>query len=350
MCVVGLGGSGLSCISELLKLGQRVVGIDAGRVGCGAAGSNGGFLLAGAVAFYHDAVALLGRDRARSIYALTTEQIDMIASETPDAVRRCGSLRIAASEAEEEDCGLQLEALTADGFEAAAYHGVEGVGLLLPRDASFNPLERCRTLARNVAAAGAALFENTRATNISSSDVRTAVGHVRCSRVVVAIDGNLEHVLPELTGRVRTARLQMLSTGPVHDVSFTRPVYRRWGYDYWQQLPDRRIVLGGCRDRFVDAEWTSDTNPTQEVQTCMDRILRDTLGVAAPVQRRWAASVAYSDGVLPVMAQVRPGVWAIGGYSGTGNVVGAIYGRMVAQVAVTGASELVATFAPSSVV
>jgi len=39
-----LGGSGLTCIHELLELGVRVAGIDATTVGGGAAGQNGGFL------------------------------------------------------------------------------------------------------------------------------------------------------------------------------------------------------------------------------------------------------------------------------------------------------------------
>ncbi len=47
--------------------------------------------------------------------------------------------------------------------------------------------------------------------------------------------------------------------------------------------------------------------------------------------RRWR----IRNGILPVMEEVRRDVWAIGGYNGTGNVVGAIYGRMVAQMAVT---------------
>jgi len=48
------------------------------------------------------------------------------------------------------------------------------------------------------------------------------------------------------------------------------------------------------------------------------------------------------------MDEVRQGVWAIGGYSGTGNVIGALYGRMVAQVAVTGTSELLPALAPNA--
>ena len=39
VCVIGLGGSGLSCVGELLALGRSVVGLDAGPIGGGAAGS-----------------------------------------------------------------------------------------------------------------------------------------------------------------------------------------------------------------------------------------------------------------------------------------------------------------------
>jgi glycine/D-amino acid oxidase-like deaminating enzyme len=113
VCVVGLGGSGLTAVHELLAMGERVVGIDASTVGSGAAGRNGGFLLAGTVRFYHDAVATLGRARACAIYQLTLDEMDRIAEQTPGVVRRVGSLRIASSVEEEADCALQLEPTTA---------------------------------------------------------------------------------------------------------------------------------------------------------------------------------------------------------------------------------------------
>ena len=344
VCVIGLGGSGLSCIHELLRLGQSVVGLDAGMVGGGAAGRNGGFLLAGAAAFYHDAVAALGRHRARSIYQLTLEEMDRIAAEAPDAVRRNGSLRIAGSVVEEEDCQLQLAAMLADGFDVTPYEGHEGRGLIFPADGSFNPLARCRLLAQRAVGLGASLYELSRATSVEAGVVVTQHGRVSCKHVIVAVDGNLELVLPELVGRVRTTRLQMLSTGPAPEVHIPRPVYRRWGYDYWQQLPDGRVVIGGCRDRFAEAEWTSDASPSVEVQNCLERLLRGTVGVQQPVERRWAASVSYTESVLPVIEQVRPGVWAIGGYNGTGNVIGALCGRMVAQLVVKGTSDLMSPF------
>jgi len=88
VCVVGLGGSGLACVRELLAGGRRVVGIDAATVAGGVAGRNGGFLLGGLAMFHHDAVTRLGRAPAVSIYEQTLNQIDRMTAETPEAIRR----------------------------------------------------------------------------------------------------------------------------------------------------------------------------------------------------------------------------------------------------------------------
>jgi glycine/D-amino acid oxidase-like deaminating enzyme len=344
VCVVGLGGSGLAAVHELLSSGVRVAGVDAGSVGGGAAGRNGGFLLAGLPSFYHDAVRDLGRERARAIYRLTMAEIARMQAATPASIRETGSLRLADSVEEEADCAAQLAAMRRDGLPAEPYDGPEGRGLLVPTDGAFQPLARCRALARSALDAGALLFERSPAVEIEAGAVRTPVGRVRCTRVVVAVDGGLETLLPELRGRVRTSRLQMLGTAPASELVVPRPVYARWGLDYWQQLPDGRLALGGGRDVGGEAEWTDDSQPTDVVQRALDRILRERLGARAPVTHRWAAAVGYTATRMPVAEQVRPGVWATGAYSGTGNVLGALLGRAVAQAALRGESPLLAPF------
>ena len=345
VCVVGLGGSGLTCVRELLALGRRVVGVDAGAVAQGAAGRNGGFLLAGLTAFYHDAVRAIGRERALAIYRLTLREIDRICAETPEVVRRVGSLRIADSPAEEADCEAQHAAMRADGLPVERYEGPEGRGLLVPSDGAFHPLARCHALARRAMDEGALLFERSRALDVVHGGVVTAAGRVRAPHVVVAVDGGLERLLPEFHGLVRSTRLQMLATAPAPEVSIPRPVYARWGHDYWQQLPDLRIALGGGRDLGGDAEWTHEPTPSATIQHALERILRDRLGVRAPVTHRWAATVGYTTDRMPVATEARPGVWAIGGYSGTGNVIGALLGRAVAHAIVHGESPDLAPFA-----
>ena len=344
VCVVGLGGSGLSCVRELGALGARVAGVEAGRIGGGAAGRNGGFLLAGLAPFYHEAVVRYGRETARTLYRLTLDELDRLEAETPDFIARTGSLRIAESEEELADCARQVAAMRDDDFRAEPYEGPEGIGMLIHGDGTFQPLARCRALATHAVADGAMLFERSPVTRIDGSGVHTERGVVRARQIVVAVDGCLERLLPELATKVRTARLQMLATEPTIEIRLTRPVYARWGYDYWQQRPDGAIALGGARDVAGDSEWTTNATPTPVVQEALERRLRLGLGVHAPISHRWAASVGYTATGLPVVEEVRPGVWAVGGYSGTGNVIGALLGRGIARWLRAGDDALVRPF------
>ncbi len=338
-CVIGLGGSGLTCISELLALGRTVVGIDATDVASGAAGRNGGLLLSGTADFHHETVALLGRERAVRITQLTIEEIARIAEQAPGTVRYTGSWRLAIADGERDDCIAQRDAMHADGFDAEDYDGPLGVGLHLPGDAAFNPLARCRALAQRAIADGGQLFARTPALEFDAHLVVTPHGRIHCDQVIVAVDGRLEKLVPELDGIVRTARLQMLATAPTNEVSLPGPISARYGFDYWQQLPDGSIALGGGRDQAIEDEWTFDNAPTGPVQAYLEQVLRERIGVKAPITHRWGASVSYNSTGLPVLTEVRPGVWAIGGYSGTGNVIGALCGRAVAQLACGEASE-----------
>ena len=244
-----------------------------------------------------------------------------------------GSLRIAESDEEFADCALQRDAMRADGIAVEDYSGPFGRGLFFPGDATFNPLARCRALARHDMRGGAKLFARTRALSFSGNEVVTDHGRIRCEQVIVAVDGRLESLVPELAGSVRTARLQMLGTAPTTEVTIPCPVYARYGFDYYQQTSDGAVALGGGRDKSIDTEWTADNEPSAFIQDYLTSILRDKLHVTAPITHRWAASVSYTQNGFPILAEVRPGVWVIGGYSGTGNAIGALCGRAAARLA-----------------
>ena len=342
VCVVGLGASGLSAARELLALGQRVVAIDAGRIGGGAAGRNGGFLLAGAADFHHDAVAAHGAERMVALYRRTLEELARVERDTPGVMRRTGSLRIAVDGEELDDCEQQFAMMQRDGLMVERYAGPEGKGLLFPQDAAFNPMLRCRALARLAAGEGAMLFEQSAAIAIGPGHVGTTGGEIRARQVIVAVDGRLELLLPEVAGRVRSARLQMLATAPAAPGIAPRPVYYRWGYEYWQQLPDGRIALGGFRDQGGEAEWSTEAVVTPAIQERLERLLHDRIAPGVPVERRWSGVVGYTPDGLPLIDEVRPGVWALGGYNGTGNLIGTLAGRGVAQLVVRGESPLLA--------
>jgi len=333
VCVVGLGGSGLAAVEELMEQGVSVVGVDAGQVAGGAAGRNGGFVLAGLAKFFNETVAEMGETAAAAIYRMTAAEIERQAEEMPAHVRVTGSLRIAADAAELEDCRKHLAALRYCGFSAENYRGPEGEGLLLPTDGVVQPLHRVRAIAERLRRREARLYENSPVRKMVPGSVVTDDGTLSCDTVIVAVDGRLEKVLPELGGRVRTARLQMLATAPAPEANFPRPVYYRQGYEYWQQLPNGAVALGGFRDRALEQEWTTDAQPTERIQHLLENFLREHLKVNAPITHRWGASVGYTSDGLPVLEEVREKTWAVGGYNGTGNIVGALSARAAARLA-----------------
>jgi len=325
--VVGQGAAGLTAGALLAEAGVDVVVLDAGRPGAGASGRNGGFLLAGLAAAHHEVRARLGRQVATELYRRTADALDATAQAHPGTVRRVGSLRVSRSLAEDADVDLQYAAMREDGLPVQRYEGTEGRGLLFPDDAAFHPLLRARELADRAVAAGARLHGVTQVRAVRARGVVTDLGPVSATHgVLVAVDGGLEHLVPALRGRVRAARLQMLGTAPASDVVVERPVYARFGLDYWQQLPDGRVLLGGGRDAGGEDEWVQDGRwraPTSApVQAHLEHLLRDDLGTSAPVEQRWAGVVGFTDDLLPVLAEPEPGLLAVGGYSGTGNLVG----------------------------
>ena len=114
LCVIGLGGSGLAAVGRALEAGATVAGVDAGPVAGGAAGRNGGFLLAGGALFHNDAVAAWGEERAVGIYQESLRELDRLEAELGEPiVRRVGSLRIPASAEEEQHCADEGEDETA---------------------------------------------------------------------------------------------------------------------------------------------------------------------------------------------------------------------------------------------
>lgn len=334
-CVIGLGGSGLACIDEFQRHGASVVGIDAGTVGGAAAGRNGGLLRAGGSVFHHEARSKYGAERAARIYATTMYERDRIVERLPSVARRCGYLRLAHDDEEARDCEVHLRALNDDGFPAEWYDGPLGRGMFVRDDAVIDPLARCRLEAAGVQRNGAQLFEKTPALSLSSGVVETAAGVVRCEIVVVAVDGVLAAILPELQDRVWPVRLQMLASSRHEPGALPHAIGTRWGWDYAQQLPDGTIAFGGCRDVGGQSERTTEALPTPVVQSALDRRFTEVMGAAPAVTHRWAAIAGYTADGLPLIEHVRPGIWAVGGYSGTGNLLGAACGRVAVQLALS---------------
>jgi gamma-glutamylputrescine oxidase len=328
--VVGGGVTGCSCALTLAQRGLRVRLHEARTVAGGASGRNGGFALRGGAAAYDIARSELGAARAGALWELTERTLDRLESLAGDAFRRVGSLRLAADDAEREALASEHAALREDGYAVEwldvlpppldrLFRGA----ILHPGDGALQPARWVRRLAGHAADAGAEIVEGS----------PVEVNALDAPNVVVAADGLTSAVLPELAEAVWPVRGQVLVTERVAERLYERPHYARAGYDYWQQLTDGRLVVGGKRDASLETENTAVEATTQAIQERLEAFVVELLGRLPRITHRWAGVWGTTRDGLPLVGRVpgRDGVWVAGGYSGHGNVLGLACGELVAR-------------------
>jgi gamma-glutamylputrescine oxidase len=156
---------------------------------------------------------------------------------------------------------------------------------------------------------------------------------LRADCVVVASDGYPSVLLGALDEVVQPTRGQVVVTEPLADRWYERPHYARHGFDYWQQLPDGRLVLGGRRDVDLDGESTAEEATTPEIQAALEALIRELVGRLPAITHRWSGIFGTSPDGLPLVGPVpgQGGVWVSRGYSGHGNVLGLACGDLVAK-------------------
>ncbi|XVX19806.1 NAD(P)/FAD-dependent oxidoreductase [Actinomycetota bacterium] len=347
VCVVGLGGSGLAALDELASRGGLdVVGLDAGRVAAGAAGRNGGILSCGGAMSLTDPPVPL--ESVLELYRETERELARLADALgPDVVQPTGTVVLAglpgpdrdereALEREQALVGLARDraAREALGLPVEDYDGPLGHGIRLPDNAVMNPVRRALGLATR-AAARARLHEHTPVTAIRPGVVETEHGRVLADRVIVAVDGRLDLLLPQLADLVRTVRLQMLATEPGEPL-FPGAFSARDHFDYGQQDREGRLLVGGGRDRFAAESETAEAVPTETVQGWIEQVVERIAGRPVLVTHRWAASVGFTDDGRALCIEADEGVVACGGYSGSGNLVGPVAARAAVRLALDG--------------
>jgi glycine/D-amino acid oxidase-like deaminating enzyme len=346
VAIIGAGITGVACGLALARSGLRVRVHDARGIAEGASGRNGGFALRGGAARYDVARETYGAEAAQELWRRTEAALDRLEAVAGDAFRRTGSLRLAADDEERDEIRLEYEALSEDGFAAEwrdelSHLRPEFRGAIFhPTDGSLQPGRFVRRLAEQAAAEGVAFRERHRIASLDELDA---------GRVVIATDGSGRGLLPELDDAIWPARGQVITTEPFGERLFDCPHYARNGFDYWQQLADGRIVLGGFRDFSILTEMTDDERTTEPIQEALDAFLVELLGYMPAVTHRWAGIFGLTQDLLPLVGRVpgHEGTWIAAGYSGHGNVLGFMCGELVASALLGEADDLLELFSPS---
>lgn len=360
--VVGSGGLGAAAAYFLAKAGKDVVLIEREHPAHGATGRNGGFIGVGPAEGYAGAIARLGKPAAQHIMELTqlngrvARQI--INDEKIDChLREPGTLNFSISPKDHQEGAQAIAALKADGYAGEILDraqvqsmvntplGEEIVGAMyIPGNALIHSARLVRGVVDAAIRHGAKLSIAT-VTRIDQRDgervVVTDKGEIRTQSVVLGLNAWSRQIAPAFNGVITPVRGQILNTAPI------APVFAHgMGTDitptgeYWQQTLDGSIVLGGCRavaaNRDVDMY---DIGITDDVQHALDQVLPRLFPKLAgtPITRRWAGMMAFTPDYVPVCDAVpdMPGVWAGGGFCGSGMPFLFVVGMYLAQAAMT---------------
>ena len=347
MAVVGGGVTGCACALELARAGRRVRLYEAREIAGGASGRNGGFALRGGALAYDEARRSFGSERAAELWRFTERALDELADLAGDAFERTGSLRLPADETEFGEVRAEYEALREDGFEVEWVERLPApltnryrAALLHPADGALQPARWVRRLAGLAADSGAEIREHEQVEGIDDLEA----GHV-----VIATDGYTGGLLPELDSAIRPTRGQVVTTEALPKRLFDRPHYARHGFDYWQQLRDRRLVIGGRRDSNLEGEFTAEEVVTEGIQSEIDGFLRELLGQVPRITHRWAGIWGTTRDRLPLVGRLpnRENVWIAAGYSGHGNVLGFGCGRLLGRAIVGQTDPIAQLFDPA---
>ena len=346
LCVIGAGIIGGGAAYLAAERGLDVVVLEARESALGASGRNAGMLLSGIAANYSQAVTMYGREQARSLWALSVENREMmlaLAQAFNVPTHRCGSWLLADDAEEATALQASAQLLRADGFEAEYFPSDplgRGflAGLYRPSDAVTQPALLTRGL---LAASHARVIDYSPVTRIELISPRhRAAGlrvvsqraEVRCRYVFLATNAYAPQLHPFFADKILPCRGQIQVSEPAPMV-FTQAGYSHFGYFYFRQIPEAddprrgRWLMGGARHRHFTAEnGHVDEHPTAAVQSDLSAYTARYFPELAdvPISHRWAGTMGFTPDGLPLVGMLPdlPGAVYCVGFNGHGMGLG----------------------------
>lgn len=360
VCVIGGGFAGLSTALSLLERGERqVVVLEAGSVGHGASGRNGGFVFGGFSLGERALLDAAGQTRGAQLYQLTLAAVEQIRRRIArygiDCDATHGGIYLAnwfdddrILDAQQrfmaDRLGVAWQRVGRAEFAQRA-RSERYFGALYEQNAfHFHPLKYAHGLARALGDGGARVYEQSRVTGIVRAgagwSVRTAQGTVSAREVVVCCGGYIERLHPKLAGAILPIATYVMVTEPLGErlptaLDTNAAIYdTRFAFDYYRPLADSRLLWGGrisIRERGA--------------QDVARLLRRDMLKVypqlaGARVEYAWSGMMSYGRHKMPQLGRLPDGIWYGMGFGGHGVAPTTLSGEVLARAVLGDRTEL----------
>ncbi len=357
VAIVGAGFNGLRAAICLAEAGKTVAVVDAGDVGWGASGRNGGQVNP----IGHEPPAAVARrweGKHDSVYARQYPKfvIDS-ADELFDVVRRyniqCDAEQNGWIRAIHGDSALADFELMYDGWAAAGadikmidraeLEALSGspsyqAGWVAPRGGSVQPLSYVRGLATAAIAAGANIYTHTRVNDLTPRGdqwvLRTAKAAITADQVLLSTNGYTddlcrglkETVVPIISIQAATAPLTPEQDSKILPGRHTFADTRRVIF-YFKKTADNRLVFGSAGfsgDQPGEPDKRRIILGLSKVYPFLTDIQLDYI---------WGGRIAVTQDHLPHIHQPAPGLWTGLGCNGRGVAMSTVMGRLLAELA-----------------
>ncbi len=363
VCIVGGGLSGLSTAYWLNKEDPnlKITILEKGELGSGATGRNAGFITCGSVEHFNRMVSKHGESKALEIWSFAEKNMELLKSEifqdskAPKSFRQQGAFSLAAQDAEFNELQqvaklmsqhkIPVEILGQSEIESRL--GAVGFcgGIKYLKDGEVDPIELLQVIEKQIAAD---IFQNCEVSRVESDAgggrrVIAQSVEVECTLVIYCTNGYSAALDPYFEDKIFPTRGQIMVFEPV-PLFMEGPCYANFYLDYFRQLTDGSLLIGGFRQLQADTEKGFSEHTTERIQQALHDFVRKHLPKfdGSKVSHRWAGVMGFSVDGEPMIGSLPTDnqTFFMGGFTGHGigmafhgakALVDLIHGREVAD-------------------
>jgi glycine/D-amino acid oxidase-like deaminating enzyme len=350
VAIVGAGFTGLACAIALAEQKTDVVLIEAGEIGHGGSGRNGGQVIPGLKQDPGELAATFPANVAERLIALSGSAADRVFALIERYDIACnaehrGWLQPAHSAAALEvvhrraaswrSQGAAIELLDARQVTEALGTSYYRGGWIDKRGGAVQPLSYARGLARAAIGLGVAVYRQTPAVELRREGAQWVIvtprGKVTARNVVLATDAYSGDLQPLVQRNFVSVNSVQIATDVLPEalrkaiIPIGLPVSDTHRLLYYYRLdPEGRFVMGG----------RGNLSGTQDrvfafLSAAAERLYPALRGIEWPY--RWWGQVGLTRDWVPHLAQLAPGMWTSLGYCGRGVAMATAMGQALAN-------------------
>lgn len=192
-----------------------------------------------------------------------------------------------------------------------------------------------RALLQRVQGMGVTVLNNIEVENISfGSPVVLSTGQgftLTADQLLLCTNAFTNALLPKED--IVPARGQVLLTSPINNLPFSGTFHADEGFYYFRNLGNR-VLLGGARNKALEAEGTTDMQTSPFIQAELERYLADIIlpnfTDQYSIEHRWAGIMAFGKEKMPIVKEVSQNVFCAVRMSGMGVALAPVVAQKVA--------------------